>query len=168
MVAILVRTALAYFFLMLVIRLMGKRQIGELQMTEFISAILLSELAALPMTDRDVPLLHGLVPLLSIGCIEVILAFLCEKSRFFRRIVEGKPIELVRDGGFVQENLDKTRISREEILSQIREGGYRGLEEVSAVILEPTGKMSVLPVRKDDAGGNGTDGAAAGGPEAGA
>ena len=130
---------------MLVVRLMGKRQIGELQMTEFISAILLSELAVLPMTDRDVPLLHGLLPLLVIGCLEVIVAFFCAKSRTFRHLVEGNPVELVRGGAFLQDNLDKTRISREEVLAQIRQNGYRGLEEIDVVLLEQTGKMSVLP-----------------------
>ena len=142
---------------MLVVRLMGKRQIGELQMTEFISAILLSELAALPMTDRDVPLAHGLLPLLVIGSLEVTVAFFCAKSRTFRRLVEGNPVELVRGGAFVQRNLDKTRISREEVLAQIRQSGYRGLEEVDAVILEQTGKMSVLPAASAQTGNSSDD-----------
>ena len=155
-IVLLCRTLIAYVFLLLVVRLMGKRQIGELQMTEFISAILLSELASLPMTDRDVPLLHGLIPLLVIGSLEVVMAFLCAKSRFFRRLVEGNPVELVRSGAFLQKNLDKTRISREEVLAQIRQNGYRGLEEVDAVLLEQTGKMSVLPKKSAETGGNST------------
>ncbi|MBQ0092084.1 MAG: DUF421 domain-containing protein [Clostridiales bacterium] len=156
-IVLLCRTLFAYVFLMLVVRLMGKRQIGELQMTEFISAILLSELAALPMTDRDVPLAHGLLPLLVIGSLEVTVAFFCAKSRTFRRLVEGNPVELVRGGAFVQRNLDKTRISREEVLAQIRQSGYRGLEEVDAVILEQTGKMSVLPAASAQTGNSSDD-----------
>ena len=155
MVILLLRTVLAYLFLMLTVRLMGKRQIGELEMTEFISAILLSELAALPMTDRDVPLSHGLLPLLVIACLEVLIAFLCQRFPFFRRLVEGNPVVLVRGGNFVQKNLDKTRISREEVLSQIRENGLAGLGDVDSVILEQTGKMSVLPRSASDPKGKG-------------
>lgn len=153
MLILIIRTVLAYLFLMLTVRLMGKRQIGELQMTEFISAILLSELAAMPMTDRDVPLLHGMLPILLIGCIEVLLAFICEKFPAFRHLVEGRPVTLVQNGAFLQENLERTRISREEVLSQIRQNGYADIAEVDTVILEQTGKMSVLPKQsKGEAG----------------
>lgn len=145
MTAILIRTVLAYFILMLIVRLMGKRQIGELQMTEFISAILLSEIAALPLTDRDIPLLYGILPLCVIGSFEVILALLCRKYAPIRHLLEGKPIELVHAGQYIEQNLTKTRISREEIDAQIRNNGFASIAEVDRVILEQTGKMSVLP-----------------------
>ena len=145
MTAILVRTGISYLLLLCVVRLMGKRQIGELQMTEFISAMLLSQAAVFPMTDPDIPLLFGIIPLVCIGSLEVILAMLCAKSTAFRHFLEGKPITLVENGAYLESNLTHTRISREEVLSQIRNNGYTGLEEVDKVILEPTGNMSVLP-----------------------
>lgn len=145
MTAILLRTVLAYFILLAIVRLMGKRQIGELQMTEFISAILLSEFAALPLTDRDIPLLYGIIPLCVIGSFEVILALLCRKYAPIRHFLEGRPIELVKNGQYIEQNLTRTRISREEIDAQIRNSGYAGIGEVDRVILEQTGKMSVLP-----------------------
>lgn len=147
MTAIFIRTVFAYLALMLIVRLMGKRQIGELQMTEFISAILLSEIAALPITDRDIPLLYGLLPLCVIGSFEVILALLCRKFRPLRRLLEGRPIELVHNGHFLQRNLTRTRISQEEVEAQIRINGYRSIAEVDCVYLEQTGKMSVLPAK---------------------
>lgn len=160
MIAIFVRTILAYLSLLLIIRLMGKRQIGELQMTEFISAILLSELAALPIADRDIPLLHGIIPLCIISWFEVTLAVLCRKFRPIRHMLEGMPVELVRNGHYLQKNLSRTRISQEEIESQIRINGYRSIAEVDRVILEQTGKMSVLPTRAASGTGqqgNGSD-----------
>ncbi len=149
MTAILVRTILAYIILLGIVRLMGKRQIGELQMTEFISAILLSEIAALPLTERDIPLLYGLIPLCVIGSFEVILALLCRKYTPFRHFLEGKPIELVKNGVYLEQNLTRTRISRDEIDAQIRNNGFESIDEVETVILEQTGKMSVLPKTQD-------------------
>ncbi len=155
MTAIFIRTIFMYVSMMLVVRLMGKRQIGELQMTEFISAVLLSEIAALPITDRDIPLLYGILPLFVIGSFEVVLALLCRKCRPLRRLLEGKPIELVHNGHYLQRNLTRTRISQEEVEAQIRINGYRGIEEVDCVFLEQTGKISVLPVRNaQNSGGN--------------
>lgn len=145
MTAILVRTVLAYILLLSIVRLMGKRQIGELQMTEFISAILLSEIASLPLTDRDIPLLYGIVPLCVIGSFEVILAQLCRICTPFRHFLEGKPVTLVKNGVYLEQNLAKTRISREEVDAQIRNNGFASIAEVDTVILEQTGKMSVLP-----------------------
>ena len=148
MVVILVRTVLSYFILLLIVRLMGKRQIGELQMTEFISAILLSEIASLPLTDHDIPLTYGIVPLCVIGSFEVILALLCRKFKFFRHLLEGKPVTLVKNGVYLEQNLTKTRISRDEVDAQIRNNGFGSIAEVDTVILEQTGKMSVLPKRQ--------------------
>ena len=145
MIAILIRTALSYFLLLAMVRLMGKRQIGELQMTEFISAVMLSEAAVFPITDRDIPLLYGLLPLVVISSTEVILALLCRKFAPVRHLLEGKPILLVENGRYMEKNLTRTRISREEVDSQIRVFGLQSVRQVDKVILEPTGQMSVLP-----------------------
>ena len=145
MVATLIRTALSYFLLLAMVRLMGKRQIGELQMTEFISAVMLSEAAVFPITDRDIPLLYGLLPLVVISSIEVILALLCRTFTPIRHLLEGKPILLVENGQYKEENLTRTRISREEVDTQIRVFGLEDISQVDKVVLEPTGQMSVLP-----------------------
>lgn len=145
MIATLTRTVLSYFLLLAMVRLMGKRQIGELQMTEFISAVMLSEAAVFPITDRDIPLLYGLLPLVVISSTEVILALLCRKFAPVRHLLEGKPILLVENGRYMEQNLTRTRISREEVDSQIRVFGLKSVKQVEKVILEPTGQMSVLP-----------------------
>ncbi|OGO88519.1 MAG: hypothetical protein A2Y15_01810 [Clostridiales bacterium GWF2_36_10] len=149
MVIIFCRTIIFYIALAILMRLMGKRQIGEVQISEFVAVIILSELAALPITDRDIPLLHGLVPLIIITAIEIITAYVCRKSPLLRKIIDGKPIILVKNGKMIEENMAKTRISPDEIQSEIRVNGYRQIQEIDTVILEQTGKMSVLPKRKD-------------------
>ncbi len=150
MIATLVRTFLSYFLLLAMVRLMGKRQIGELQMTEFISAVMLSEVAVFPITDRDIPLLYGLLPLVVISSTEVILALLCRKYTPVRHLLEGKPILLVEHGQYIENNLTRTRISREEVDSQIRVSGFDSICQVEKVILEPTGQMSVLPKEEEE------------------
>lgn len=145
MTVILIRTVIFYLILMLVMRLMGKRQIGEIQLPEFVSAVMLSEIAALPITDRDIPLFHGIVSLLILGGLEVVTAFLCRKLPKLRRVLYGEPIILMAKGRFSEKNMDKARISIDELLSAIRAQGYKQLNYVYYVILEQTGKISILP-----------------------
>lgn len=149
MVIILARTIIFYVFLTILMRIMGKRQIGEVQLSEFVAVTILSELAALPITNRDIPLLHGLVPLIIITSIEVVTAFICRKSSFIRKIIDGKPIVLVKNGKIIQENMSRTRVSPDEIEAEIRINGYKQIQEIDTIILEQTGKMSVLPKNKN-------------------
>ena len=145
MITAFVRTIILYFLIVVGMRLMGKRQIGELQLSEFVAALLLSELASLPITDRDIPLLHGLVPIVVIASMEVVISFVNRKCPRFRRWIIGEPIVLVRNGKIVEANLTKARITPDEVEAQIRIDGYESIKEVKTVILEETGKMSVLP-----------------------
>ncbi len=145
MLTVCIRTLVFYVLLTALMRLMGKRQIGELTMPEFVSAILLSELAVLPMTDPDVPLLYGIAPILLIACCEVVVSALCRKSAGFRRLVQGDPIPLVQGGRLIEANCAKARVSKDDIMTTVRCEGYASLNEVSDVTLERTGKMSVLP-----------------------
>ena len=92
MSAILIRTVLFYIILSVLVRLMGKRQIGELQLPEFTAAILLSELAALPITDRDIPILHGILALAVVVSLEVIVSFICRKCPRIRKLLDGEPV----------------------------------------------------------------------------
>ncbi|MDD4124452.1 MAG: DUF421 domain-containing protein [Eubacteriales bacterium] len=145
MTVILIRTVIFYIALTLIMRLMGKRQIGEIQLSEFVAAVMLSELAALPITDRDIPLFHGLVSLVALGSLEVITAFACRKLPRLRKTLFGEPIVLVAGGKIIDKGLDKARITLDEVLAVIRTEGYKSFDDVYYVILEQTGKISVLP-----------------------
>ncbi len=145
MTVIVIRSVIFYVILTFLMRLMGKRQIGEMQLSEFVTAVLLSELAVLPITDGDIPLLHGLLPLLIISGFEVIVSFACQKSDWFRQFLNGNAIQLVKNGKYIEKNLEKARVSTDEIDTQIRINGYENIKEIKSVFLERTGKMSVLP-----------------------
>lgn len=145
MTIIIIRALIFYILLMLMMKLMGKRQIGEMQLSELVTTVLLSELAVLPVTDTDIPLLHGLMPLIMISSIEVVISFASRKSRVFRILINGNPITLYENGSFIGKNLTKARISAEDVEAQIRINGFHSASEVDKVILERTGKMSVLP-----------------------
>ena len=133
MTVILFRTIIFYIMMTVLMRLMGKRQIGEVQLSEFVAITILSEIAA----DRKSTRLNS--------TIEIITAFVCKKSPVIRKIIDGSPITLVKNGKLIQENLTKTRITPNEIEAEVRVNGYRQLQEIDTVILEQTGKMSVLP-----------------------
>lgn len=126
-------------------KLMGKRQIGEMQLSELVTTVFLSELAVLAVTDSDIPLLHGVLPLIMLSSIEVIISFISRKSKGFRVLLNGNPIVLFEKNNFIEENLTKARVSTEDIEAQVRINGFANMGEVSKVILERTGKMSVLP-----------------------
>ena len=148
MAIILIRSIIFSLILNITMRLMGKRQVGEIQLTEFVSAVLLSELAVLPIENTDIPLVHGLMGILALSCLEVISAYLCRRSPFARRIVEGQALVLVSEGRIIEKNLTKYRISTDELFAAIRSFGLPGIEDVSYVILEQTGAMSVIPADK--------------------
>ena len=109
MTVILIRAVIFYAALTIIMRIMGKRQIGEIQLSEFVAAVMLSELAALPITERDIPLFHGLVSLVTIGSLEVITAFVCRKVPRFRKTLYGEPIVLMAKGKVIDKSLDKAR-----------------------------------------------------------
>ncbi len=144
MVVVFLRTLIFYCFLTLMMRLMGKRQMGEMQLPEFSAAVMLSELAVLPITDRDIPLLHGIVALVTLGTLEVTAAFVCRSHPRLRRAVYGEPLVLFNDGGINEKNMEKARVSVDELLAKIRESGCKRISDVYCVILEQSGKFSVF------------------------
>ena len=145
MTAIVTRALLFYILLTFMMKLMGKRQIGEMQVSELVTTVLMSELAVLPLSDTDIPLLHGILPLLMISSFEVVVSFASRKSKSFRVFLNGNPITLYEKGKFIEINLTKARVSADDVEAQVRINGYASLKEVGTVILERTGKMSVLP-----------------------
>ena len=150
MTVIILRSLIFYIILTFMMKFMGKRQIGEMQLSEFVTAVMLSELAVLPLTDRDIPFLHGLLPLMLISSLEIFVSFLCMKSNKFRIMINGNPILLVDKGKYISKNLLKARISKEDVEGQIRINGYESIDDIKTVILERTGKMSVIPKDKDE------------------
>ena len=142
------RSVTLYIVLILVIRLMGKRQIGELEPSEFVVSMLIADLASVPMQDNGIPLLSGLVPILTVLALELILAVASLRSIKLRRFLCGKPVILMQDGKIQQANLRRTRITIDELVGHLRQSGITDLEQVQFAILETDGQLSVLPYPK--------------------
>lgn len=145
MVTIFLRTLIIYASVTLVLRCMGKRQVGELEMSDLVATLLLSEVAALPIADADVPLFHSLCAMLTILLLEIILTFLKNKCHFLKRILEDAPTFLIRDGRPLEKELERTRMSIEELIGECRAQGYGDLSEIAYAILEQDGQLSILP-----------------------
>jgi len=143
-----IRTILLYLILIAVIRLMGKRQIGEMEPTEFVVTMLVANLASIPMQDGGIPLYSGLVPILTVLGVELVLSALSLRSVKFRRLLCGKPVILIENGKVMQENLRRTRITLDELTGQLREKDVLDLTTVQYAILETNGNLSVFPYAK--------------------
>ena len=140
-----VRTLLVYAALIGGLRFTGKRQLGELSTSEFAVTILVSELASVPLQDPAIPLLGGIVPLVTLLAVEVLLSCLCRRSIRFRRLLCGNPCMVIRDGKFDPDMLRLLRLSPEDVLEGLRMAGVALVSDVRCGIIETNGQLSVLP-----------------------
>lgn len=143
------RTIFLYLVLIFAIRLMGKRQIGEMEPTEFVVTMLLANLAAIPMQDGAIPLYSGLVPILTVLGMELVLSGLIMHSVVLRKFFCGKPVILINNGKIIQENLRRTRITLDELTGHLREKDVLDIRTVQYAILETDGNLSVFPFPKE-------------------
>lgn len=139
-----VRTIVLYLILILVVRLMGKRQIGEMEPAEFVVTMLIANLASIPMQDSGIPLLSGLVPIVTVLGVQLILAVASMRFIGFRRLLCGKPVILIAEGKIDQRNLNRARITLDELTEHLREREVLDLREVQYAILETNGQISVF------------------------
>lgn len=140
-----IRTILLYLVLLACVRFMGKREIGQMEASEFVVAMLVADLAAIPMQDVAIPLYSGLVPILTVLGAELILSCLCLRSIRFRKILCGKPVILIENGRIIQNNLRRTRVNIDELMGHLREKDVLDVRTVQYAILETNGNLSVFP-----------------------
>lgn len=145
MITIFIRTLLIYVILVFSMRLMGKRQVGELQLSELTVTILLSELAAYPLTDKDAPAAYAIVCILLLLSIEVIVSFILLHFPSLKVLLTGKPSMIIRDGVLDQKELRAQRLCLSELLCALRQEGISDIADVRYAILEENGKLSVFP-----------------------
>lgn len=148
MLNIILRTGIIYVFLICFIRLTGKRQIGELQLSELVTTIILSEIAAMPITENEIPLLYALIPILLLITLEIVFSFASSKLTIFKRIFEGSPSVLMKNGILDQKELLKQRINISELISTLRENDCPDISKLDFIFLEQNGKISAFS--KDD------------------
>ena len=144
MVIAVLRTVILYLFIIAGIRLMGKRQVGELEPSELVLALLIADLAAVPMQDFGIPLLTGVVPIFTLLCLTMALSVLTMKSVRFRALLCGRPSVIVADGKLRQGEMRKNRFTVDELMEELRMQGVTDLTTVKYAILETNGQISVL------------------------
>ena len=145
MVIAFLRTIILYLFIIIGIRLMGKRQVGELEPSELVLALLIADLAAVPMQDFGIPLLTGLIPILTLLCLTMALSVLTMKSVKFRAVLCGRPSIIVENGKLRQGEMRRNRFTLDELMEELRMKGVTDLSTVKYAILETNGQLSVLP-----------------------
>ena len=142
---VVLRTLVFYFTLILMVRLMGKRQVGQMEPSEFVVALLIANLAAIPLENLDMSVWGGLVPMAIVFLCERLVSWVCLKSIGARRILCGKPVILIDNGKLLEENLRRTRINLDELSGHLREQGVLTMESVQFAILETNGTVTVFP-----------------------
>lgn len=143
MLILAVRTLVLYLIIVAGLRLMGKRQMGELQPSELVVTILISNLATLPIEETSVPLLGGAAPILLLVCFEVIVSWISLKSRRARRIITGRPITVIENGRIVEQRMRELRFSLDDLMEELRQNGVFDLREVEYAVVETNGRLSI-------------------------
>lgn len=145
MFVVLIRTVVLYLFIILGLRLLGKRQLGELEPSELTLALIIADLASVPMQDNGIPLLAGLIPILVLLCVATILSVLSARSIRFRAILCGRPSIVVENGMVLEQELRKNRLTVDELMEELRIQGCPDFRDVKFAVLETNGILSVLP-----------------------
>lgn len=138
------RTLILYVIIIFSLRMMGKRHLGELQPSEFVVAIMISNIATLPIEDTNIPLMAGIVPILALVSFEVIVSSIGLKCKGVRKLVSGNPIILIRDGVIDQHKMRELRYSIDDLMEQLRSKDVFDVADVAYAIVETTGQLSVL------------------------
>ena len=145
MVILFIRTVIIYALVIFALRIMGKRQIGELQPSELVVAIMISDLATVPMSDISIPLVYGIVPIFTLVISEIIISFVSLKSEKIRVFISGKPQLLMRSGKLQRKEMLHARVNIDDLMEELRKVGYFSLNDVDTVVLETGGNISVIP-----------------------
>lgn len=145
MLTIVLRVVIIYVIVLVLYRLMGKRQLGQMQPFELVLTLIIADLATIPMAEIAVPVLHGIVPVLTLVLLHFALTFLSAKSNKFAHFLSGKPVIVINPNGVDEKALKGLNLSIDDVFEAVRGCGFFSLEQVQYAIMETNGKMSVLP-----------------------
>lgn len=140
----LIRTFVLYSVIILAIRLMGKRQISELQTSELVVTLLISDIASIPMQNADIPIFSGLIPIAVLVSSEIFISTIMLKSSKFRKFICGKPAILINDGKIDQKKMKDLRMTIDDLEEQLRQLDVESIDDIAYAIVETNGKLSVL------------------------
>lgn len=142
---VLIRSLILYIVVIFGVRLMGKRQLGEMQPSELVITILISNIATLPLEDPEIPLIIGILPILSLVCYEVVMSWVTLRSLRMRRMISGRPKIIIRDGQIEQATMRDLRLSLDDVMTALRSNQIFDISQVQFAIVETTGTISVYP-----------------------
>lgn len=145
MLTLMLRGIIIYLLVLLIFRLMGKRQLGQLQPFEFVITLIIADLATIPMTEINVPLLHGIVPLVTVSLLHFTISLIARKSIFMRKLFNGKPVIVISPNGIDYEALKRLNMNFNDLCESLREMNYFSLDQIQYAIVETNGKMTILP-----------------------
>ncbi len=144
------RTVIVYLTLVVIMRLMGKRQIGEMQPYEFIVTLIIADLACIPMTDVSIPLIYGIVAILGLFLLHQILALLEQSGKLFKRIISGKPSLVINRNGVDTLELKRNNLGVDDLIESLRTQGLFSLDDVDYAVFESNGKLSAMQKQKEN------------------
>lgn len=139
-----IRTIITYILVVVAVRIMGKRQVGQLEPGELVVTLMISDLATIPLSHVSIPLLHGIIPILTLIVAEATLSFFDLKSRKFRKLVSGTPIIIIKDGKVCEKEMEKLRFNFDDLLEMLRMQGSTDINEIKYAILETSGNLSII------------------------
>lgn len=139
-----IRTIISYILVVAAIRIMGKRQVGQLEPTELVITLMISDLATIPLSHVSIPLIHGVIPILTLIVAEATLSFVELKSRNFRKIMSGTPIIVIKEGSVIENELVKQRLNLDDLMEMLRMQGQTDISEIKYGILETSGNLSIV------------------------
>lgn len=147
--SIIVKTLVLYFFIVVVYRVMGKKEVGKLSIIDLIVSILIAELAAISIEEADRSILTSIIPIIVLVVIQISISFISLKSVSLRKLIDGNPIIIIKDGKLNFKDMTKLRYTIDDLIAQLREQGIKSIEEVNYAVLENNGKLSVFENSKD-------------------
>ena len=150
MLILLLRTVLLYAFIILAVRLMGKRQVSDMQTSELVITLIISDIAAIPMQGVEQPLLSGFLPIMVLVSLEIILSIIMLKSSKIRNIICGNPIVIIKEGKILESELKKLRISYEDLYSLLRQQEVFDVKDIKCGIVETNGSVSILKYQEEN------------------
>ena len=144
MLIAIVRTLILYIFIITALRLMGKRQISDMQPSELVVTLVVSDIASLPMQNTSQPLLSGMIPVMVLVGLEILTSVLMMKSRTVRKLVCGNPVVVIEDGKLLQKQMKRLRMTNSDLMEQLRQQNVFSLDDVQYCIVETNGALSIL------------------------
>lgn len=144
MYIVIYKTIIIYFIILILVRVMGKREIGQLSPFDFVVAIMIAEMAVFPIEEREISIIEGIIPIILLVMLEIFIAYISLKSNFLRGIITGRPQILIENGKINYENLQRTRYNINDLLMQLRIKNIFNVDEVELAILEMSGELSVV------------------------